>query len=111
MAAKIITFLSILLINLAVGFALLFFMILALNGFSERDANYAFLTFITGGIVVSFLTAIAGIFLLNFLTNKSWNRILAVIVSVAAFSILGFVINVVIWFAGILIADLVRTSR
>ncbi len=111
MAAKIITFLLILLINLAVGLAMLFFMVLALNGFSESDANYAFLIFIIGGVFISVLTAIAGVFLLNFLTNRNWNLILSIIFSVAAFSILSFLINIVIWFAGIFAAEFVRTSR
>lgn len=111
MAANIITFLLILLINLAVGFGLLFFMALALNGFSERDSNYAFLIFIGGGIIVSFLTAAAGVFLLKFLTNRNWNPILSVLFSAAAFSILGFIINFVVWFIGILAADMVRKSR
>ena len=111
MAAKIITFLLILLINLAAGLAMLFFMALALNGFSERDANYAFLIFIIGGVFISILTAIAGIFLLKFLTNRKWNLILSIIFSVAGFSVLSFIINIVIWFTGIFIADFVRTSR
>lgn len=111
MAAKIITFLLILLINLAAGLAMLFFMALALNGFSERDANYAFLIFIIGGIIVSFLIAAAGVFLLKFLTNRNWNPILSVLFSASAFSILGFIINFVVFFVGILAADIVRKSR
>jgi hypothetical protein len=111
MAAKIITFLLILLVNLTAGFALLFFMALALNGFSERDANYAFLIFIVGGIVVSFLTAAAGVFLLKFLIKRNRNLILSVFLSAAAFSVLGFIINFVVWFIGILAADIVRKSR
>lgn len=111
MAAKIITFLLILGINLAIGFALLFFLALALNGFSERAANYAFGIFSAGGILVSFLMAAAGIFLVKFLAGKEWNAVLAGLLSVASFSVLGFVLKIVIFFVGIFAADFVRTSR
>ena len=111
MAAKTITFLSIFGINIAVGVAIIFLLMLGLNGFSERDANYAFAIFISGGLVVSFLTATAGIFLVRLLTGKQWNAVLAVLVSVVAFVALGFVLKVVIFFIAIFVADFVRTSK
>ena len=40
MAPKIIAFLITLTLNIAIGIAVFFFMLLAMNGFSESDANY-----------------------------------------------------------------------
>lgn len=111
MTAKIITFLSILIINVAVGVGFVFLLTLALNGFSERDANYGFGVFIVGGLLVSLLTATGGIFLLKFLLKKDWNTVLAVLISVIGFAALGFVLKVVILFVGILAADFARRSR
>jgi hypothetical protein len=111
MAAKIITFLLILGINLAVGVGFIFTLMLGLNGFSERDANYAFGVFIAGGLLISLLTATAGLFLVRFLTGKQWNQVLAVLLSVVAFVALGFVLKVVVFFIAIFVADFVRTAR
>lgn len=111
MAAKIITFLLIFGINIAIGAGLVFFLMLSLNGFSERDANYAFGIFIVGGFLVSVLTGLAGVFLVRFLTEKDWNAVFAGLLSVASFVVLGFILKVVIFFVGILVADHIRTSR
>jgi len=111
MAAKIITFLLILGINVAVGVAFVFMLMLGLNGFSERDAGYAFGFFIVGGLLVSFLTATAGVFLIKFLSGKQWNQVLAVALSVIGFAALGFVLKVVIFFIAIFVADFVRTRK
>jgi hypothetical protein len=111
MAAKIITFLLIFGVNIAVGAGFVFFLMLSLNGFSERDANYAFGIFIVGGLLVSVLTATAGVFLVRFLTGKDWNAVLAVLLSVVSFVVLGFILKVAIFFIGILAADHIRTSR
>ena len=111
MAAKIITFLLIGGINLTVAVILLFFLMLGLNGFSERDANYAFLFFIVGALVVTVLSGISGIVLLNLLTKRKFSSVSASIIAVLIFSVLGAVINIALLFGGVIIADLVRTSR
>ena len=111
MAAKIITFLLIFGINFTIGVGFVFLLMLGLNGFSERDANYAFGIFIVGGLLVSILAAFGGIFLVKLLVKKEWNAPLAVLLSVVAFVALGFVLKVVILFVGILAADFIRTSR
>jgi hypothetical protein len=111
MAAKIITFLLIFGINIAIGVGFVFFLMLALNGFSEGDAMYAFGIFIVGGLLVSVLTGLAGVFLVRFLTGKDWNAFLAVLLSVVSFVVLGFILKIVIFFIGILVADHIRTSR
>lgn len=111
MAAKIITFLLIGGVNLTVGIVLLFFLMLALNGFSERDANYAFLFFIIGAFVVTALSGILGIVLLNLLVRRNFRSVSASIIAVLIFSVLGAVINIALLFGGVIIAELVRTSR
>lgn len=111
MTAKIITFLTIGGVNLAIGVFLLFFLMLGLNGFSERDANYAFLFFIIGAIVAAVLSGVLGIVLLKILIKKSFRSVSASIIAILIFSILGTVINIALWFGGLIIADIVRTSR
>jgi hypothetical protein len=109
MAVKIITFLLILGTNVAVGAGFFFLLMLGLNGFSERAANYAFGIFIGGGILVSLLTAAAGVWLVGFLIAKKWNQFLAALAAIAGFAALGFLIKVVIFFTAIFAADFFRT--
>ena len=111
MAAKIITFLITGGVNSAFAVVLLFFLMLGLNGFSERDANYAFLFFIAGAIAVTILSGILGIVLLNLLVKRNFSPVSASIIAISAFSILGAIINFGLLFGGVIIADLVRTSR
>ena len=111
MAAKIITFLAISGVNLAISVFLLFFLMLGLNGFSERDANYAFLFFIIGAFVVAVLSGILGIVLLNILINKNFRSVSASIITIFSFSIIGAVINIALSFGGLIIGEIVRTSR
>lgn len=111
MTAKIITFLTIGGVNLAVSVFLLFFLMLGLNGFSESDANYAFLFFIIGALVAAVLAGILGIVLLKFLINKNFRSISASIVAILIFSILGAVINIALLFGGLITAEIVRTSK
>ena len=111
MATKIITFLLILVGNVAVGVGFFFMLMLGLNGFHENDAAYAFGVFIVGGLLVSLLTATAGLLLVKFLTGKQWNAFLAVILSVVAFVALGFLLKVALLFIAVFVADFVRTWR
>jgi hypothetical protein len=111
MTAKIITFLIIGGVNLAVSVFLLFFLMLGLNGFSESDANYAFLFFIIGAFVVAVLSGILGIVLLDILIGKNFRSISGSIIAILIFSILGIIINIALWFGGLIVAEIVRTSR
>ena len=111
MTAKIITFLTIGGVNLAVSVFLLFFLMLGLNCFSESDATYAFLFFIIGAFVSAALSGILGIVLLNILINKNFRSVSASIIAVLIFSIIGAVINIALFFGGLIIAEIVRTSR
>lgn len=111
MTAKLITAFLILGINFAIGFGLFFFLLLALNGFSERDANFAFIIYIGGAVLITILTAIGGFFLVNFLMKKEWNPFAAASLSVLAFVILGFILKFAVFFIGILAAESMRKSR
>ena len=112
MAAKIITFLIVVLLNLGGGFVWYFMLALGLNGFSGSDADYSMTLFPIGALLVSILAATAGVLATGyFINSKSWNPVLAVAVSAIVFTIVGLVINFILMFAAIFLADFVRTSR
>ena len=106
MASGIITL--ILLIGIGIGF--FFFLMLGLNGFSERDANPAMIFYIVWIIFFAFVLSLGSFFLAKLLIAKSFNAILALILSIVAAVGVGFVIDFGGMLASTIIASEVRSS-
>ena len=83
---------------------------LALNGFSERDANPAMIFFAVWCIIVAIALGAASFFLTKFLIGKSFNAILSLILSVIAAVGVGFVVDFGGLIASTIIASEVRDS-
>jgi len=112
MAAKIITFIIVLLLNLGGGFVWYFMLALGLNGFTGTDADLSMNLFPVAAIIVSILAAIGSVFATGYLINsKTWNPFLAVAVSAIVFTIVGVVVNFILMFAAIFLAEFFRTNR
>jgi hypothetical protein len=105
-ASGIITF--VLLLASAVGW--FFFLMLALNGFSERDATPALVFFAVWTIFFAAVLAVASFFLTKLLIGKTFNAILALILSVVAAFAVGFVVDFGGLIASTIIASEVRDS-
>ena len=111
MTAKIITFLIIALLNGAGGFLLMFFLLLGLNGFSERDSQWSFSLYIAGAVIVILTMSAAGTFLTKYLIeSKNWSVVLSVFASSTAFVIIGVILEFILMFAAIFWASAVRNS-
>ena len=110
MAPKITAFLITLLLNIAIGIAVFFLMLLAMNGFSESDANYGFVTFIVLAILVSLLMASLAAAAVHLLTKRGFKTLSASLIGIGSFTILGLVLKVVCSIIGVLVADFVRTN-
>ena len=110
MAPKIIAFLVTLILNIAIGIAVFFFMLLAMNGFSESDANYGFGTYIVLAILVSLLMASLAATAVHLLTKRRFKAVSASLIAIASFTILGIGLKVVCSIIGVLVADFVRTN-
>ena len=105
-ASGIITFVLL----IASAIAWFFFLMLALNGFSERDATPAMIFFAVWTFLVAVALAVAGFFLTKFLIGKSFNAILALVLSVIAAIAVGFVVDFGGLIASTIIASEVRES-
>jgi hypothetical protein len=110
MAPKIIAFLVTLILNIAIGVAVFFFMLLAMNGFSESDANYGFITYIVLAILVSLSMASLAAVAVHLLMKRSFSAITASLISTGLFTVVGIALKVVCSIIGVLIADFVRTN-
>lgn len=99
------TALAVFVIEAAVSVALLFVMLLALNGASSRTAEYGLLVYIGGAAVVGLATAAATFLLARFLLSREWRPIGVVFLSGGLFLLIGLFLDLVIMFVGIMVAD------
>lgn len=108
---KILTFLFTFGINLGIAFCLLFFMLLGLNGYSEKDANWGIFLYLALGILSAVLTGVVSVFAANYLVDKkqfaAWSASLTAII---AFVVIGSVLNFVCFALGIIMAEIKRTN-
>ncbi len=110
MTAKIIAFVITLLTNVAIGVVVFFLMLLAMNGFSESDANYGLATYIALALLVSFAMSTAASLSVHLLMRREFRGWVAGLIAVPVFSIIGGGLKVVCSIIGILIADYVRVN-
>ncbi len=110
MTIKIIAALITVAVNAGAAVVIFLFMLLAMNGFHESDAGWglgAYIAIAAGVTLLMGISAFAGVHLL---TKRGFSRGLAVIISIAACSIVGVIAEVVSSVGGVAIADFVRRS-
>ena len=78
MMAKIITGLSTLGLNLAAGVLILFTMLMAMNGYSEGDAEWGLGTFIILGALISIAMTAGSVILVHFLAKRHYSAVVSV---------------------------------
>jgi hypothetical protein len=83
------------LIILAGGFFSIFFLMIAMNGFSEKQANPVFITHIVLTFVCSIAFGLMGIWFKNFLVKRSKMHIaLAATLAILCASVIGIFVNI-----------------
>lgn len=91
---------------LGAGCGLFFFLLLALNGFSEREANFALIFYSIWILFFAVFFGIASFFATKFLLAKSFNTALALILSIVVASGIGALID----FGGLIISTLIASE-
>ena len=110
MAPKIIAFLITLILNIAIGIAVFFILLLAMNGYSESDATYGIVTYIVLGLVVSLLMSFAAAMLVNILQKRKFSGAVSSLLAIVVFTGVGAVLKGVWALVGIGVAELVRAN-
>ncbi len=104
---KATIFLITTLINVGIGAALFFMLVILLNGFTEDQAAPGLILFIVWALLCSLVAGISSFFSARFLTEKkSVNAWLAALSAIAVFVIIGATVN----FVGMLIAAFLTTA-
>ena len=97
---------------LVFGAASMFFLIVALNGFSGSEGGPALITSLVCNVIGIILAAILAWRLPRWLIGKfNWNSIVAVIVSVLAGFMVGSGLSAIALFIGVFVADMLWKAR
>jgi hypothetical protein len=110
MTPKIVAFIITLLANVVIGVAVFFFMMLAMNGFSESDATYGFVAYIALALIISLAMSAAAAFTVHFLMKREFRGAIAALIAVPVFSVVGGGLKIGCGIIGVLIAEYVRIN-
>ena len=110
MAIKIAAFVITLLINAAIGVAVFFFMLLAMNGYNGSDAEYGLGAYIILAILISLLMSGGAVVAVQMLMKREFRAGIAALIAIPIFSVIGAVLKIVSSIIGILIAEYVRVN-
>lgn len=111
MALKFATFFITLLINIAVGVMIFFFMLLAMNGYGESDATWGLGAYIALALMVSISMGVGALVVIKMLVKRKFRGAVAALIAVPIFSAIGAGLKIVCAIIGVLIADYVRTRH
>src|SRR5215207_2559124 len=95
MAAKLAALFITLLINVAAGVAIFFFMLLVMNGYSESDAMWGLGVYLVLGVLVSISMSTGAYFSVQLLTRREFNGAVAALIAVPIFSVIGSGLKIV----------------
>jgi hypothetical protein len=110
MALTVVTFLITLVLSIAIGVAVFFFMLLAMNGFSESDANYGFVTYIILATLVTLIMAALAVVTAHLVSKRGFGAFSSSLIGIGSFTVIGLVLKVICSIIGVLVADFVRTN-
>ncbi|HSI89440.1 MAG TPA: hypothetical protein VK918_10310 [Pyrinomonadaceae bacterium] len=109
MLPKVVAFVITFAVNLVIAAACLFFLLLALNGFHESDANWGIGAFLLIVLAASAGTALAAAGGVHFLmSRKGFGAALSLAIFVPLFVVVGGTISFVGILIGALVADIAR---
>ena len=110
MTPKIIAAIIIAGINAVVGVLVFFFLLVAMNGYSERVASYGLGAFVILALIVTMSMAIGGFLITGYLLKRGRSPVLAGFLSTVAGSVLGAFLKVVSALVGIGVAEVIRAG-
>jgi hypothetical protein len=108
--AKIMSFLVMLMANVAIGVALFVMLIVIRNGFSERDAIWGIYAYVGPANVASPVLAALAAVSTGLMVKRNVHPVLCAVVPIIGFSVLGVVVKSVLMSVGMAIAEIVRSS-
>jgi len=110
MGAKIAALLVTMAAGLAAGVAILFFMLIAMNGYSESDATWGLGAFILLALVASVSMGFVAYFVTGRLIKREFSPVIASLIGIVIFSATGFALEIGCSLIGVSVAEFVRVK-
>ena len=110
MTPKIISAIITFLINIAIGIVVFAGMIIAMNGYGEKDAMWGIGSFILLALIVTILMSVGAFLVAGMLTKKQFGAVSASIIAIMIFSVIGGVLKFVCSLIGVGVAEFVRVK-
>jgi len=110
MTAKLAAFLITLVANIAIGVVVFFFLLIAMNGYSESDAMYGFGAYILLALFVSLLMAACAVRVVLILMKRKFSGSSAAFIAVPIFCVVGAGLKLVCAIIGVAAAEYVRVN-
>ena len=106
---KITALLMTAILNGVIGAGLAFFLLIAMNGFSESQAMPGLILFIIWVVLTSIITGVLSFLTTKYLINKKFlSAIVSGLIAVVIFVIIGGIFNIIGSFGAILVATALR---
>lgn len=110
MAARLISSVLAVLICLLTGVAILLFLLLAMNGYSEADATWGLAAYIILAFLTAVLIGFAAYYSTNYLLRRTMNAALAAILPAGVLVVLGAGMQVISGLIAVGIAEFARVN-
>ncbi|HKP69698.1 MAG TPA: hypothetical protein VJV05_10480 [Pyrinomonadaceae bacterium] len=109
--AEILSFFTTLLINIAIGVVVFFFLLIAMNGYSESDAAYGFIAYIASALFVSLLMAVCAVRVVVLLMKRKFSSSSSAFIAIPIFCVVGAGLKLACAIVGVAVAEYVRVNH
>ena len=110
MSVKILTALITLLINIAIGVVIFFFLLLAMNGYSESDATYGLGAYVVLALIVSLIMSTFATLLVHILMKRNFRGWTAALIAIPLSAVIGGGLKIVCSIVGVAVTEYVRVT-
>ena len=97
--------------NIIAAIAIFLIMLIAMNGYSERDAFWGLGVFLISAALITFVSSAAAVFLVRYLYTRRYSAFAAGALSSAAFSITGIIVQIIFGLIGVGVVEFVRVGH
>lgn len=110
MTAKIVATIITCVLNLAIGVVVFAVLVISMNGFSGDSAEAGLISYIVLAVVVTIVMSFGAFLLTGRLIKREFSGVVAALIAVPVFCVIGAVFKIVCIFLAILIAEFVRVN-
>ena len=107
---KLVSFFLTLAVNIAIGVVVFFFLLIAMNGYSESDATYGLVVYGILAFLVSLLMAGSALVTSHLLMKRKFSGTSALFISVPIVWVVGALLKLVCAGIGTAVAEFVRVN-